>query len=144
MTDVFSKAKRSAVMAAVKSRDTLSTEIALRKLLRKHSIFGWQSHPKSILGKPDFIFCKKKIAVFVDGCFWHGCGTCTRNRRPATNTAFWRKKIERNMLRDKCVTRNLRRSGWTVLRVWEHAIEKTPDKVVRKLSAAVGLACENE
>lgn len=138
MADVFSREKRSAIMAAIKGRGTLSTEVAVRRLLRRQGITGWRSHLESIPGRPDFAFRKERIAVFVDGCFWHGCRTCTRNRRPATNAVFWSQKIDGNMRRDRRANRALRLRGWTVLRIWEHSVEKHSERVARRLSAAVG------
>lgn len=137
MADVFSKKKRSAIMAAVKGRGTRSTELAVRCLLRKHHMAGWRSNLASMPGTPDFVFKKIKLAVFVDGCFWHGCPVCTRNRNPETNAAFWRKKISGNMRRDNRVNRALNRMGWSVLRIWEHSVEKNTGGVEKRLLKAV-------
>lgn len=134
MADVFSKKKRSAVMAAIKSRGTRTTELALRRLLRKSGLTGWRANFRPLPGTPDFAFPGVKLAVFVDGCFWHGCKRCLRHRRkPATNAAFWRKKVRNNIARDKRVNRRLNRMGWSVLRIWEHALEKDGASVIRRL-----------
>ena len=74
-------------------------------------------------GKPNFAFPKQKVAVFVDGCFWHGCPKCYT--RPKSNRAFWDRKRETNMARDKCVNRQLRGRGWKVIRIWQHSLKKS-------------------
>lgn len=85
-------------------------------------------------GRPDFVFLKLKTAVFVDGCFWHGCPK--HGAKPKTNAAFWRKKIETNRACDKRVNRLLRQRGWTVLRVWEHALaRKHEGRLLRRLES---------
>lgn len=77
------------------------------------------------LGKtrPDFVFTQPKLAVFVDGCFWHGCSQCRRNLKPKTNRSFWNSKIEANRSRDRRNSRNLRAKGWRVIRIWEHSLK---------------------
>ena len=93
MSDVFSKEERSQIMRSVKSRDTKSTELAMIKLFKENNITGWRrTYP--VKGHPDFVFLDKRIAIFVDGCFWHG-HDC-RNTRPADHAEYWMKKRERN------------------------------------------------
>lgn len=87
-----------------------------------HGITGWRRDSK-LQGKPDFVFPKPRIAVFVDGCFWHGCPK--HGTKPKTNAAFWRKKIARNRERDREVGQALRQRGWRVLRIWEHELKNT-------------------
>src|SRR5437762_1508759 len=135
MADVFSPAKRSLIMAAIKGKGTKTTELAVRRLLRIHRITGWRAHIASIIGKPDFVFLKRKIAVFVDGCFWHGCPKCRRNLKPTSNSAFWCAKFQANRRRDKVATAALRRKGWRVLRLWEHDIRKKPGIILRRITA---------
>jgi len=137
MADVFSKKKRSAVMAAIKGQGTHSTELAVRSMLKKLGITGWRANLASIPGKPDFAFRKIKLAIFVDGCFWHGCKTCKRNLKPGTNAAFWRKKIADNIRRDKRVNKRLNRLEWSVLRIWEHSVSKNVPSMGRRLLKAV-------
>ena len=108
-------------MASVRGSGNKSTEAALAKLFRRNGITGWRRNHK-IFGKPDFAFQKLKLAVFVDGCFWHGCPK--HATKPKNNRAFWRKKFSRNKHRDVLVTRTLRRGGWSVLRVWEHELAR--------------------
>ena len=109
-------------MAAIRGRGNKSTELKIVRLFREKKITGWRRHVKKIPGKPDFIFPKQKIAVFVDGCFWHGCPKCYK--KPKTNKKFWKEKIEGNIKRDKKNRAKLRREGWKVLRIWEHDINK--------------------
>ena len=117
--DVFTKSKRSEVMSRVRGRGNKETEGVLIKLFRKDRITGWRRHLR-VFGNPDFIFQKSKLAVFVDGCFWHGCSKhCTY---PATNQYFWSRKLESNVTRDQLVNRELRKRGWCVLRIWEHQL----------------------
>jgi len=128
MTDVFTKAKRSDVMSRIRGKGNQATEIRLMKILRKHKITGWRRHSKRVTGCPDFSWSKERVAVFVDGCFWHGCAK--HYQLPRNNRAFWRKKIEGNKKLDKRVTRILRSRGWRVIRIWEHSLEKRPESVI--------------
>jgi DNA mismatch endonuclease (patch repair protein) len=82
-------------------------------------------------GKPDFALREQKVPIFVDGCFWHGCPKCYT--RPKTNRAFWDRKREQNMARDKRVTRQLRRQGWKVIRIWQHALQKSPTTCLTRI-----------
>lgn len=119
MPDVFTKAKRSEVMSRIRGRGNKNTELALVKLFRRHKITGWRRH-QNVFGKPDFIFQEHKLAVFVDGCFWHGCPK--HATKPASNRKFWENKLARNKARDRLVNRTLRRIGWTTLRIWQHEL----------------------
>ena len=121
MADVFSKSKRSEVMRAVKSRGNKSTELKLIEIFKNRKIIGWRRNYK-LFGKPDFVFPKERLAIFVDGCFWHG-HDC-RNTKPADNAKYWRQKIERNKTRDELVSKTLAEKGWRVLRIWECQIAK--------------------
>ncbi len=116
MADVFTKEKRSEVMRAVRGSRNKSTELRLISFFKEQKIIGWRRNFK-LLGKPDFVFAKQRIVVFVDGCFWHG-HTC-RNTTPKNNADFWFRKISRNKMRDKEVNHSLKGSGWRVIRVWE-------------------------
>lgn len=84
------------------------------------------------MGKPDFVFPKQRIALFVDGCFWHGCHLPKHSNLPKNNQEFWAKKLQQNKDRDKFVTCELRNLGWKVIRFWEHEL-KFPQKVAAKL-----------
>jgi DNA mismatch endonuclease, patch repair protein len=114
--------ERSRQMSLVKGRGNKSTEQTLASLLRRARITGWRRQPK-LPGRPDFAFQKTRLAVFVDGCFWHGCGKCYR--QPKSNTAFWRQKVISNVARDREVRRLLNEKGWRVLRIWEHSLSQT-------------------
>jgi len=120
MADIFSHKKRSQVMRANKPRGNKSTELRLITIFKKHGIKGWRRGYK-LPGSPDFVFSKKRVAVFADGCFWHG-HSC-RNTTPKTNSDYWQKKISENKERDKRVTETLTQQGWNVVRVWECEIK---------------------
>jgi DNA mismatch endonuclease (patch repair protein) len=122
-------------MSAVRSRGNQSTEGRFRALLRLSDITGWR-RKTTVYGKPDFVFWSHRVAVFLDGCFWHGCPRGCRNI-PATNREFWEEKIESNRRRDKDVNRVLKAAGWSVIRVWEHALRTDPNGVIRRLRAAL-------
>ena len=125
--DTFSGQKRSWIMAQVKSGGNRSTETRLVAVLREHGITGWRrKYP--LYGKPDFVFPRNRVAVFVDGCFWHGHPR--KCRMPQANRAYWERKIARNVARDRHVTRTLREKGWKVLRIWEDTI-RDPSTLVR-------------
>lgn len=128
MADVFSASKRSSVMAAIRSRGNRSTELRLVALLRERRITGWR-RGASLPGAPDFVFRPERIAVFVDGCFWHGCPA--HCRIPAANRPYWEAKIARNRARDVAVTRELRSRGWRVLRLWEHDLRRPARALAR-------------
>ena len=121
MADVFTKAKRSAVMALIHSHGNRATELRLIALMREHGITGWRRNAP-VFGKPDFVFRRERVALFVDGCFWHGCPR--HATMPANNRAFWKAKLARNSKRDREVTRTLRKAGWRVVRMWEYALAR--------------------
>jgi DNA mismatch endonuclease (patch repair protein) len=134
VTDIWSKSKRSEVMSRIRGRGNEKTEVRLAKLMRAEGIRGWSRH-LSIPGRPDFAFKKQKVAVFVDGCFWHGCPRCFR--LPKQNRAFWKAKIEGNRRRDRSVNCRLRRLGWKVIRIRECRL-KHSDRIVAKIRQLVG------
>jgi DNA mismatch endonuclease, patch repair protein len=131
MPDVFTKEKRSQVMSLIKGKGNKDTELFMMRLMRIHHISGWRRN-QVLLGKPDFVFPKQKIALFVDGCFWHGCPKPKHSNMPRNNQEFWAKKLQANKDRDKFVTRELRKMGWKVIRIWEHELRE-PAKVAKKL-----------
>jgi len=122
MPDVFTKIKRSEVMSRIRGKDNKATELAMVQLFRTYGITGWRRH-YPITGKPDFAFPEQKLAVFVDGCFWHGCPK--HATRPKGSSAFWSNKLDANKARDRKVNRELRAKGWRVLRIWEHDLTKS-------------------
>lgn len=123
-------------MAAIRGRNNQSTEEVLASLLRRNGLWGWRRH-LPLPGRPDFAFTRQKVAVFIDGCFWHGCPL--HYTQPATNRAFWRRKIEGNMRRDRTTAAQLRRKGWRVLRIWEHSL-KEPGRVLARITRALAAA----
>lgn len=129
MADVFSKRERSRVMAAVRSRGNKETEVKLVSILRAARIFGWRRH-QALPGRPDFAFPRQRLAIFVDGCFWHGCRW--HCRMPKNNRQYWERKITRNVSRDRDTTRRLRDAGWRVLRIWGHSL-RFPESVTRRV-----------
>lgn len=119
MADVFTKKKRSQVMACIRSSGNKDTELKLASILRQAHITGWRRN-QNLPGRPDFVFRRARLAVFVDGCFWHGCPT--HGRKPGSNRGYWLEKLQRNRQRDQIVGRSLSGSGWTVIRLWEHEL----------------------
>lgn len=129
MADTFTKDQRSQIMRQVKSSRNKSTELKLIKLFKEYSIIGWRRNYK-LFGKPDFVIPIKRAAIFIDGCFWHG-HNC-RNTKPKDNMDYWRKKIKRNIQRDRLVNETLTLKGWRVIRFWECEL-KDKDLVIRQI-----------
>lgn len=190
MPDVFTPAKRSEVMARIHSRGNRDTEQALAKLFRRYGITGWRRqvlirgaavgpHGSRLKAaplrrpawrvRPDFVFPRQRLAVFVDGCFWHGCPKHSPPRRwlrksvmpgtprpvrgqgtSRTGKRFWREKLAANRARDRQVNRLLRAAGWRVLRIWEHELAAAAKRLrPRKplsphLSTAAARGCRQE
>ena len=132
--DIYSKEKRSRLMAAVRSRHNKSTEQRLAALFRAAGIHGWRRGQR-LPGSPDFVFSERRIAVFVDGCFWHGCPH--HYKVPKTNVRFWKNKIEANRSRDLRVRSTLRKLGWRVVRIWEHSMRHAPSSFLHRLARAL-------
>jgi DNA mismatch endonuclease, patch repair protein len=130
-TDTVSTEVRSATMRAVKSRGVRSTERKLRAALISRGLRGWRMYADDLPGKPDFVFVERKVAVFVDGCFWHGCKRCYR--RPHSNQRYWDAKVVQNMSRDRRNRARLRRAGWQVMRIWEHEVAADLARVCARL-----------
>ena len=120
-------------MSAIRSRGNKDTELKLASILRAARITGWRRHQK-LPGKPDFVFRKNRLTVFVDGCFWHGCPK--HGRKPTTNRAYWLPKLARNRQRDLRASRLLRNRGWAVLRFWEHSLSN-PKSLLNKIRNAL-------
>jgi len=127
MTDIFTPQKRSWVMSRIRGTNT-KIDLKMKKMLADAG-YRFEMYPK-MFGNPDFAHKRKRIAIFCDGDFWHGY-MYFEKKRPAKK--YWRDKIETNMRRDQRYSRKLRREGWSVLRIWEHDIEKNPDKCIRKI-----------
>jgi DNA mismatch endonuclease (patch repair protein) len=107
-------------MASIRSTGNKSTETKFLKLLRAAKIWGWRRHRK-LKGNPDFVFKERRVAVFIDGCFWHGCPRCYK--MPCDNRSYWKSKVESNRSRDRRNAKLLRSLGWKVIRVWEHTLK---------------------
>ena len=137
MTDVHTPEQRSRNMSAVRNRDT-KAEVVLRSGLRARKLLGYRCSPRSVPGSPDVAFTRWKVAVFVDGCFWHGCPECYR--APSTNTVFWSAKLQTNRQRDASVNETLDADGWTVLRLWEHEIRRDPDRCAEAIQECLRAA----
>ena len=135
MSDSVEKSKRSEVMRAVKSSGNKSTELKLISLFKDNGIKGWRrGYP--VKGHPDFVFLDKRVAVFVDGCLWHG-HSC--RHWPKSNVEFWRNKIANNMRHDQIVNKMFEDRGWKVLRIWEcELIKKSLPATLEKIKAVLG------
>jgi DNA mismatch endonuclease (patch repair protein) len=112
---------RSIENQRIRGHGNRDTELALIRLFRLHHVTGWRRRCP-VFGKPDFVFPKLRLAVFVDGCFWHQCAK--HSNIPANNREFWERKLAATRRRDRLVSRTLRAHGWHVLRVWEHELSR--------------------
>ena len=122
---------RSDNMRAIRSAGNRSTELRLRGFLVRHRIAGWKLHAKQLTGAPDFLFRKRRLAVFVDGCFWHGCPRC--GHIPKTNQEYWSQKITRNKRRDRSASHALRIGGYRVIRLWECQLRNKPERCLTRI-----------
>ena len=136
MADWLTPKQRSYNMSSIRSTKNRSTEEVFARLLRDTHITGWRRHQR-LPGKPDFTFQSQKLAVFIDGCFWHGCPKCYR--LPEDNRIYWTTKLQLNRRRDKRNVRKLNAAGWKVIRVWEHTLktEKGRLRVLRRVMSAM-------
>jgi DNA mismatch endonuclease (patch repair protein) len=134
MADIFSKAKRSEVMALIRGRGNRATELALMRIFRAQGVTGWRRR-QAVFGRPDFVFRRARVAVFVDGCFWHACPK--HLRMPKSRRAYWRRKLDGNKARDQKVNRVLKKLGWRVVRIWEHALARPSAACLRGLRRAL-------
>jgi DNA mismatch endonuclease, patch repair protein len=138
--DTKDKAARSKNMAAIRSTGNHTTELAMIRLFKAHRITGWR-RGWPLRGKPDFVWLRTRVALFVDGCYWHHCPT--HGRMPEDNRDYWERKFQRNQARDRDVSRELKGKGWTVLRIWEHDIKNAPNNVIRRIRRALAKAEES-
>jgi DNA mismatch endonuclease (patch repair protein) len=127
MPDVFDKATRSKIMSKIRSKDT-GVEKAFKEALIRNGLTDFEMHYK-IMGKPDFVFVKERVAVFCDSLFWHG-----KKNIPQTNREYWIAKFQRNMRRDKVVTQTLKKEGWKVVRFYDNEILKDADRCAKKIN----------
>jgi DNA mismatch endonuclease, patch repair protein len=128
MADVMTPAQRSRCMSRIRGKNT-KPEVALRRALWSEG-FRYRLHAK-LPGRPDISVPALRFAIFVDGCFWHGCPV--HGVRPKSNSIFWTAKIEKNRLRDHVVSQQLRSEGWKVFRFWEHQVDDQLDRVVARV-----------
>jgi len=128
--------QRSSNMRAIKSNGNRSTEWRLRSMLMRRGWRGWKVRAKGFIGTPDFAFPKARVVIFIDGCFWHGCPRC--GHIPRTNKEYWIAKIGRNQRRDRKYSRTLRYQGFTVIRIWECALKRNPEKWLQRILTQVG------
>lgn len=133
MPDTYSPVVRSRVMARVKDRDT-KPELRLRRALYASGVRGWRCHRKNVPGKPDIAFGRSKLAVFVDGAFWHGHPS---KYWPGRTSEYWDRKIARNKARDQRVDRELQSKGWRVLRLWDFEVERDPQGSAERVLTAL-------
>lgn len=120
-------------MSRVRTRDT-GPELALRRALWRVGIRGWRLHPKDVPGRPDLVFRRRRVAVFVDGAFWHGHPDYYRGQ----SGPFWDEKIARNRARDARVNEELAVAGWTVVRLWDFEVETDPTASAERIAAVLG------
>jgi DNA mismatch endonuclease, patch repair protein len=121
----------SKVMSANKGKNT-GPELRFRQALRKRNLLGYRLHSKNVPGRPDIVFHKKKLAIFIHGCYWHRCPSC-KYVLPKTNRIFWKRKFEANKMRDKNKKKLLAKEGWKTLTIWECQLKKDIDKQVDKV-----------
>lgn len=133
MADTVSKKKRSEIMSKVKSKDS-KIEVDFRKSIWKAG-FKYRKNPTKYFGKPDIVLPKHKMAIFVDSCFWHGCKK--HCRIPTARKKYWTAKIDRNIARDKEVSKYYKKQGWKIFRIWEHDLLKKQDKIIKSMLADI-------
>lgn len=138
MVDNLSETDRQRTMRAVQGKGT-GLERRLWAMLAGMGLCGWRRNPEGILGNPDVVFETERVALFVDGCFWHGCPHCQR-KLPQTNAEYWERKIRRNVERDKKNSQALLDEGWTLVRIWEHELESEQSRATLRVSLRRALA----
>jgi DNA mismatch endonuclease (patch repair protein) len=127
-------AQRSFTMSRIRSKGNATTELRFLQILRRAGVAGWRRNAP-LPGRPDLVFRRERVAVFLDGCFWHACPRCSKP--PKSNLDYWHQKLTGNATRDRAVTRELRQRGWFVVRIWEHTIRTDPHRAVGRLRAAI-------
>jgi DNA mismatch endonuclease, patch repair protein len=137
VADVYSKARRSQIMASIKGKHTLPEKV-LASILRRLG-FAPQLHRRDLPGSPDMVLPRKKVVIFINGCFWHGHENCQRAALPSTNRAFWTEKIRKNKRRDIRQSRKLRTMGYRVLTFWT-CKPYTENTVLNRLKRVGGIS----
>jgi DNA mismatch endonuclease (patch repair protein) len=134
--DTFDREKRSEIMKKISGKNTYP-EMVVRKMLHRMG-YRYRLHRTDLPGKPDIVLPKYKKIILIHGCFWHGHEGCKRSKLPDTNRDFWRKKISKNMERDRYVIEELKRLGWSVLTIWNCEIRnKNLKKLEEKLEGFI-------
>lgn len=133
MADNLTREKRSKVMASIRGKNT-KPELIIRKRIWAAGK-RYRIHDRSVSGIPDISNKRKKVAIFIDGCFWHGCNECYKE--PLTNTLYWQSKILRNKERRTRVVEELRIKNWTILEFWEHQVIQDPSSIVTMIGGAL-------
>lgn len=133
MTDCFQPDERSRIMGRIRSNGNYSTEVRFIRLMRRYGVAGWRRRSK-LPGRPDFIFTKYKVAVFIDGDFWHG--NPQKFRIPKSNCDYWEAKIMGNRKRDRQINKELKQLGWRVIRFWESSL-RDEEAVIAKLKLLI-------
>ena len=123
--------KRSRIMSSIRGKNNKTTERRLQMALVRNSIAGFTLQSRDVIGKPDIYFKKERLAIFVDGCFWHGCQKC--GHVPKSNTKFWALKIQRNRERDQLTSKSLTSTGTSVIRFWEHQLKEDSEACVAQV-----------
>jgi DNA mismatch endonuclease (patch repair protein) len=136
MADHLSREGRSRVMAAIRSKNT-KPELALRDALRRAGALGYRLHVRTLPGRPDIAYTRWRVAVFVDGVFWHGH---PNHFNPETASPYWRDKIARNRGRDQIADAALTTAGWTVVRMWDLEVKKQPDEAAERVLQPLRMA----
>ena len=132
MPDPFDLPTRSRIMSRIRSKGNRSTERRFRASLASNGVRGWKMHLPGVEGSPDIVFPERRVAVFLDGCFWHGCPTCYTP--PASNRAYWSAKLLRNRERRRTVAKLLRAQGFRVVELWEHELRQDMGACVAKVT----------
>lgn len=129
--DIWDKNKRSKVMRSIRSVNT-KPELLLRSSLHKNG-YRFRIHQKDLPGKPDIVLKKFNTVIFVHGCFWHNHQNCIDGHIPSSNSEYWAKKLNRNVIKDEKNCKTLEKAGWKVYVVWECEIEKKLDRTLKKV-----------
>ena len=140
MADTYDTATRSEVMRRVKGQNT-KPEILLRKAMFAIGLRGWRCHRNDLPGKPDIVFGKARLAIFVDGAFWHGHPSKYWRGR---SSGYWDTKIQRNIERDRAVNQQLTAHGWNIIRLWDFEVEADPQKAAFRVNQALQLTQHGE
>lgn len=123
-------------MSRIRAKNT-GPELIARRVLREAGYSGYRLHYAKVPGRPDIAFVGRKVAVFVHGCFWHGCPNC-KLHTPRSNSAFWAKKVTTNKARDQHKVQALRKMGWRVYTIWECGLRKSPQRTLARVLNELG------